>query len=392
LLRRAGSLLSLALVALVFVSAAFLPERADPAATRVLAAFTVLLAALGLALGGSRAPWLAGAGRLPGAGALVLGALALYDGQQRWLALLPALVWACVALAFARSLGESQSLVEQLARHIDRRAPGFIAPYCRVVTQIYVVLFAGSAALIAGLALFGTPDARRFFSGVGVWIGLAAFQGAEFLVRKLHFRHYGANPIDRLLARCFPAERTERGRRSMAHLRGLAPAEAGGPMHTEAALSAGALRAHPGVSLPAPFYFGGALLLAWLLHWRWPLTLLHGPAADLIGASLCAVVALLSVRGVRAFRSVGTPIRPDRPVAALVTTGPFAWSRNPIYLALALLLVSLGIWTRNAWLLVLLPPTLLLVTRHVIRREEAYLCQRFGERYQRYRERVPRWL
>lgn len=149
---------------------------------------------------------------------------------------------------------------------------------------------------------------------------------------------------------------------------------------------------HPGVRLPAPLYFGAALLLAWPLHRVWPLTLVRGHAADLLGAGLCLVVAVVSARGVHAFRRAGTPIRPDRPATVLVASGPFRWSRNPIYLSLAVLVVALGVWTRNAWMLVLLAPTLWAVTQLVISPEEAYLSQRFGERYRRYRERVPRWL
>jgi len=151
-------------------------------------------------------------------------------------------------------------------------------------------------------------------------------------------------------------------------------------------------REHPAVRVPAPFYFAAALLLAWPLQMLSPLTLVRGRAADVLGAVSCMVVAALSALGVRALRRGGTSMRPDRPAAFLVTGGPFAWSRNPIYLSLGILVASLGVWTRNAWMLVLLPPTLLLVTRLVIVPEETYLRRRFEESYRQYRQRVPRWL
>jgi len=149
---------------------------------------------------------------------------------------------------------------------------------------------------------------------------------------------------------------------------------------------------HAGVVVPAPFYFATGLLLAWPLHRAWPLTLVRGAGADVLGAGLCLAVALVSARGVRALRRAGTPIRPDRPVHALVTGGPFAWSRNPIYLSLAVLVIALGVWTRNGWMVALLPAAVLAVNRLVIAREERYLAQRFGERYRRYHARVPRWI
>jgi protein-S-isoprenylcysteine O-methyltransferase Ste14 len=149
---------------------------------------------------------------------------------------------------------------------------------------------------------------------------------------------------------------------------------------------------HAGVLVPAPFYFAAALLLAWPLHRFWPITFVRGPAADGIGAALCLAVALVSALGVRALRRAGTSIRPDRPVHALVTDGPFSFSRNPIYLSLAVLVIALGVWTRNGWMAALLPATVFAVNRLVIVREERYLAQRFGERYRLYRSRVRRWI
>ena len=148
----------------------------------------------------------------------------------------------------------------------------------------------------------------------------------------------------------------------------------------------------PGVLVPAPFYFAAALLLAWPLHLRWPLRLLNGTAADVAGAVLCLAVAVLSGLSVRALWRDGTTLRHDRTARALVTSGPFRISRNPIYLSLAILVVALGLWMRNAWMPLLLPPTLLALHFLVIRREERYLQLRFGERYERYRARVPRWI
>jgi protein-S-isoprenylcysteine O-methyltransferase Ste14 len=80
----------------------------------------------------------------------------------------------------------------------------------------------------------------------------------------------------------------------------------------------------------------------------------------------------------------------ERP-ASLVVRGPYALSRNPMYLAWHLLYLGIALALNAAWLLLLLPPVLLL-THLVIRREEAQLDARLGEVYGEYRDRVHRYL
>ncbi len=81
-----------------------------------------------------------------------------------------------------------------------------------------------------------------------------------------------------------------------------------------------------------------------------------------------------------------------QPSTAIITTGPFRYSRNPAYVALTLLCVGLGVLLDNPWILVLLLPAVLLVHFGVVRREERYLERRFGEEYRRYKASVRRWL
>ena len=90
--------------------------------------------------------------------------------------------------------------------------------------------------------------------------------------------------------------------------------------------------------------------------------------------------------------SRGTTVIPWHAVERLVTTGPFARSRNPIYVGDALIYLGLAGWAGSWTALLLLPPILLVMTRWVIRREEAYLGQRFGTAYEAYAVRVRRWV
>ena len=100
----------------------------------------------------------------------------------------------------------------------------------------------------------------------------------------------------------------------------------------------------------------------------------------------------LFVLSVREFRRAGTPIRTRKPVTAIITTGPYRLSRNPIYLSFTLLQLGLGLWGNSAWVVGTLIPTLVLLSYGVIAREERYMAQKFGDAYLRNRGAVRRWI
>ena len=73
-------------------------------------------------------------------------------------------------------------------------------------------------------------------------------------------------------------------------------------------------------------------------------------------------------------------------------TGPYALTRNPIYVGFVLAYFGLSIMLTDLWVLLLLIPVLVILQRGVVEREEAYLERQFGEAYHRYKARVPRWI
>jgi protein-S-isoprenylcysteine O-methyltransferase Ste14 len=75
-----------------------------------------------------------------------------------------------------------------------------------------------------------------------------------------------------------------------------------------------------------------------------------------------------------------------------VRTGPFRYSRNPIYLAFSLLHLGIAIWLNSLWLLATLVVAVALMDFVVIRKEERYLERRFGAEYLDYKASVRRWL
>ena len=100
----------------------------------------------------------------------------------------------------------------------------------------------------------------------------------------------------------------------------------------------------------------------------------------------------LSIWGRRTMIRAGTNVNPKLPATHLVVTGPFRWSRNPLYLALTTAYMGLALAFDVAAALALAVPLVLLVRYGVIAREERYLEAKFGEPYVRYKKVTRRWV
>lgn len=151
---------------------------------------------------------------------------------------------------------------------------------------------------------------------------------------------------------------------------------------------------HAGVYVPPPLIFAAPLLMAALVHARQPWLIATANPSVFWIASFFAIAAAVSLglASVVNFRHAGTTILPaGRPTTAVVDNGPYRFTRNPIYLAMALAYLGIALLLNNMWALVPLPIVLLIVDRFVIRREERYLAAKFGDSYQQYCSRVRRW-
>ncbi len=164
---------------------------------------------------------------------------------------------------------------------------------------------------------------------------------------------------------------------------------------TPGAAGAGAGAAVPRVArilAPPPLLFAFVLAVGlWLHAWA------PGP---LPGPSLLRALAILALAGggaigfsgIRAFRRRRTSFFPHEPSTALVTEGPFRFTRNPLYVAGTLIYLAVALWLDNLWMLLLLPLLVAAVDRLVIVPEERYLEGVFGDAYRAYRARVRRWV
>jgi protein-S-isoprenylcysteine O-methyltransferase Ste14 len=150
---------------------------------------------------------------------------------------------------------------------------------------------------------------------------------------------------------------------------------------------------HADVRILPPLLFLGSIALGVLLQLVFPLRFAeHSGLRVPVGL---AVVALGFAGGAWAFvtmRNTRQDPDPRTPSPELIPDGPYRYTRNPMYVGMTLIQAGVGTALGNLWILLLLIPTLFILQRSVIEKEEAYLERKFGASYLRYRESVRRWL
>ncbi len=150
---------------------------------------------------------------------------------------------------------------------------------------------------------------------------------------------------------------------------------------------------HANVLIPPPLAWALAFLIGLGLNWLYPLPFSPGgiPRAW-VGGAVVAIGVALAVSALVTFRRAGTHVEPYKPTTAIVAHGPYAFTRNPIYLGIFLGQIGLAIGFDNLWILAMLVPLFLVIRFGVVAREEAYLERKFGRAYLDYKSRTRRWL
>ena len=148
---------------------------------------------------------------------------------------------------------------------------------------------------------------------------------------------------------------------------------------------------NPDLPYKPPLAYLAAITVGVGVHHWWPM---HArPAGWMpVGVTLVLFGAALLVWAQVVFRAKRTPLEPWKATQAIVGEGPFARSRNPVYIGFAIIQMGIGIWSDKlaVVLLVLVPVVITAVL--IVPRKEGYLRRKFGAEYEDYCARVRRWV
>jgi protein-S-isoprenylcysteine O-methyltransferase Ste14 len=147
-----------------------------------------------------------------------------------------------------------------------------------------------------------------------------------------------------------------------------------------------------GVPFPPPLAYVVGLLAGLVLELIWPIDDPSPVVRIVAGIAGLVIWLVLDGGAMRRFRSAGTSMIPFNPTTALVTSGIYRFTRNPMYVGMAAFYVGIALAAGWIWALFLLPLVILAIDRLVIAREEPYLERKFGQEYADYKSRVRRWI
>jgi protein-S-isoprenylcysteine O-methyltransferase Ste14 len=148
------------------------------------------------------------------------------------------------------------------------------------------------------------------------------------------------------------------------------------------------------VRFPPPLVYVGAVIAGVLLHALvLPLRLELASSVRIVLAAAAALLGLALMAGAfRLFKRTGQDPKPWKATPEIISTGVYRFTRNPMYVSMALLQIAIGIGLANGWIIALAPLVLVIIYAIAIRHEEAYLERKFGGAYIEYKRSVRRWV
>ena len=147
------------------------------------------------------------------------------------------------------------------------------------------------------------------------------------------------------------------------------------------------------VAINPPVAFVLAAAAAWALNWFHPLPFLPPAFPGIwIGVALMAAGLLFARWAITSLQRARTTVFPGGSTRAIVDSGPYGFSRNPIYLAAMLGMIGLALAFDSLWIFATAVPLYLVIRFGVVGGEEVYLARKFGAPYLEYKARVRRWL
>jgi len=144
--------------------------------------------------------------------------------------------------------------------------------------------------------------------------------------------------------------------------------------------------------LPPPIIYIIFILLGFILSYFWPVTVLPRGLGNIVGIVVIVLSILIMPFVLIRFKRNETTFDVRKSATTLITDGPYKYSRNPTYVSLTLLHLGVGIFFNSFWVLLLAMPTVLVINFWIIRKEERYLQEKFGDAYEIYKDRVRKWI
>ncbi len=140
--------------------------------------------------------------------------------------------------------------------------------------------------------------------------------------------------------------------------------------------------------------FFPCLIVAGILQMLQPVEIASYPfgAGMIAGGALACSAVMIGVWAIREMKRHGTSPEPGGVPLRLVTSGPFRFTRNPLYVAQFLLFAAIGVAVNSVWFLGAAAVLVVLLDRLVVVREEAVIRETFGGDYAKYVDRVRRWI
>lgn len=148
----------------------------------------------------------------------------------------------------------------------------------------------------------------------------------------------------------------------------------------------------PGIMIPPPLIYFTGFLSACAIDRFYPTTMFDHQLSIVLAVIAVMPSAFFGLWSLLEFGRAKTSLLPHKPSSYLVIVGPYRVTRNPMYVSLTLLYISLGFLLGIAWALIILPAVIFIINIYVIRREELYLESKYGEQYRAYKKQVGRWL
>ncbi len=149
---------------------------------------------------------------------------------------------------------------------------------------------------------------------------------------------------------------------------------------------------HAGVKIPPPVIYFGLVFLGWGMNKLFPAAIGVPLIFKYIGLGVVILSLALVIYVAGIFKKENTEVKPWLSTRKIIDYGPYAFSRNPIYVLFCGISLGLGLTFDSYWVLFSFIPALIIVYHIAVKKEECYLEKKFGEEYLNYISRVRRWL